>query len=302
MEESSHDIYKRLIRSYIKSFYGNEAYLVINFLLEQEYRIAYYELNRQFGNTDRIRKTIKGLCDDHIIMMSTDDIIKSDLNGTGNDDKFSTNDRGKKFFNFCYYIDYPKLLNIIEYTIYELKDKYAKSLTSKERFYICVNPNCTKRTRRENVHSKEDRKCDSCGQVLDYQACFKFNTNFNEFLSPLEKMIEKTKECEKFPEVLQMTRQQQNRINANRNLSKKSDGNSSSISGLSERHGVDVEMIESKPSDALSSDKDLKTKKDKIPWLTKSYRDILSLKDKERQGKEPISPVDKKRIKLEKPN
>lgn len=306
MEESSQNTYKRLIRSFVKRFYGNGSYAVVNYLMEQEYRVSCYDLYRLFGKP--IEKDIKNLVDDRIILMSMDNLVKAEADGPD-----YPNEYGKKSQNFSYYIDYPMALNIIEYAVNDLITKYNDSLVEKDPSYKCPNESCDNNARYEFMEYRQlDRCCPKCGKPL-IQDIVTFKTNFVEYLAPFTAMIEKSKGCESFDVVKQLTRYQERRLANTKTSTKKSDGGASSSIGISERQLIEVEMKyedEPKESPALAMNQGRAPNRVKIPWLTKGYRDIiLEHIEQERESPTerhppgsrppPDSPLEKKKVKIE---
>lgn len=312
MEESSQNVYKRLIRTFVYNLYGVEAYIAINYLLEQEYRVSLWELRGIFGDT--ISKRLDILFSDRIISRSTDDIVKIDVNGSSKASSFGVNERGRKAQNFYYYIDYPKALNVIEYVTHKFIEAYKESMKPKQIVYECKNDKCSNNASYDSMQFSMARNCPMCGEKLVYTASKHYKTNFDEYFKSILAMIEKTKECEKFPVVQPMTRQQRQRLNDSRNATKKNGGDSSSAYNTSDSQVVEVEVLDEdkvKPLEALSLNPGGAPNREKIPWLTKSYHDII-LEHVEQENASPTLcppgsrppppdyPLEKKLIKLEK--
>ena len=306
MEESSQNVYKRLIRSFVREFYGDVSYAIVNYLMEQEYRVSRSDLYNLFGYF--VNEYISALVRDNLIVMSTDNLVKADMKGSDIQNEF-----GKKSQNYSYYIDYPKILNIIEYTINDIIEKYNDSLIKKEPSYRCDNGDCKNNDRTYTMSEfMYAKKCPICGCPLVLNVVT-FKTNFVEYLAPFIKMIEKSKECEKFDVVKPFTRRQESGLLNSRDPAKKGSGGPSFSAGPSERQSIEVEMKyedEEKEVDALAMNQGSRQNKEKIPWLTKGYIDIIQEHIKQEREASPVnppgsrpppdSPVEKKKIKLEK--
>ena len=300
MEESNQNIHKRLIRTFVRMFYGNGAYFVVNFLLEQEFRIRLKYLSEMFAPCD---DDIDFLKNDHIIEIRNDTLVSKTPKGSG---RSSSTGRDRPGQDGCF-IDYPKALNVIEYAVYDLIDKYKRPPVYS---YGCEDRDCQNEKRYDPLEYKHVGHCPTCGRPLVYSPEIEFKTDVVEYLKPLVEMIEKAKEVKTFPVVKNVTIQEEAMLFANDSRLKKAGGALFPGAAQGGHRGIEVVLDETKPTEALTLNADSASskKKTKIPWLTKSYRDIID--EHREQEKEPaiydpgarpppVSPVEYKKVKIE---